>query len=164
MTVEPFHRRISVLRSETRKTGESYRKIELGAESDLESAQTWQEGYSRLLEIIEGQLQAALRDPLDITPGTPTKSPPPTATKITGSDLTNEQLSVLKWKQSQKREALSTIVVSQELLTVPIAGLLYRRLMSAPSQSWKLGEVTYKLSRTDDGTQFLQKWEAVPRS
>jgi hypothetical protein len=78
--------------------------------------------------------------------------------KATGTDLTNEQLDVLKWKQSQKRPSLSTILVSETTLGVPIIKLLYDRLTTSANKAWKLGEVTYKLSVTPEGTEFLQRW------
>lgn len=75
-----------------------------------------------------------------------------------GADLTNEQLSTLAWKQSQKRPALCTILVNETVLAVLIARLLYDRLSSSANKAWKLGEVTYKLSRNDEGREWLQRW------
>jgi hypothetical protein len=98
---------------------------------------------------------------LELVVGTDyTKAQAILGTKASGSDLTNEQLAVLKWKQSQKREALSTLLVTTELLNIPIAKLLYERLKSSSNLSWKLGEITYKLSRTD-AAEFLQRWSPI---
>jgi hypothetical protein len=80
---------------------------------------------------------------------------------LSEADLTNEQLACLKWKPSQKKPALSTLLVTPELLTVPLPKLLYDRLTSSITKSWKLGEVTYKLSRNAEGTEWLQRWTPV---
>jgi hypothetical protein len=82
--------------------------------------------------------------------------------KASGADLTNEQLDCLKWKTSQKKPALSTLLVTPDLLSVPLAKLLYDRLLSSATKSWKLSETTYKLSTLADGSaQFLQRWTSV---
>ncbi len=81
--------------------------------------------------------------------------------KASGVDLTNEQLGCLNWKQSQKRPSLSTILVNETSLAVPILKLLYDRLSSSANKAWKLGEVTYKLSRNDEGTEWLQRWSSA---
>jgi hypothetical protein len=83
------------------------------------------------------------------------------AAKASGSDLSNEELKAAAWKQSQKRPSLSTILVNDASLTIPIIKLLYDRLTTSASQSWKLGPITYKLSRTPEGTEFLQRWSPV---
>lgn len=80
--------------------------------------------------------------------------------KLSASDLTNDALAALNWKQSQKRAALSTLLVSSELLEVPIAKLLHERLNTSANLTWKLGEVTYKLSRTDTAA-WIQRWKPV---
>jgi hypothetical protein len=80
--------------------------------------------------------------------------------KASGADLTNEQLSALKWKQSQKKPQLSTIRVTPEVLEVPLLKLLHERLRSAAGNSWKLGEVSYRLSE-NEGTQWIQTWMSV---
>lgn len=83
------------------------------------------------------------------------------AGKATGSDLTNEQLNSITWKQSQKKPNLSTILVNQEALANPILKLLYERLFASANRSWKIAEILYKLSRTPEGTEFLQRWTPV---
>lgn len=84
------------------------------------------------------------------------------AAKTSAADLTNEQLAAANWKQSTKRESLSTILVNEGTLGLPIIRLLYERLESSPNKSWKIGEVTYKLSTNDEGTvTWLQKWTPV---
>ena len=82
--------------------------------------------------------------------------------KPSGADLTNEQLNALAWKQSQKKAALSTLLVNSDLLSMPLAKLLRDRLTTAVCQSWKLGEVTYKLSSNHEGTAtWIQRWKPV---
>jgi hypothetical protein len=76
------------------------------------------------------------------------------------SDLNNEQLNALKWTQSTKLPQLSTIKITQALLGVPIAKLLFERLKASANQTSKIGDITYKLSATDEGTEFLQRWQA----
>ena len=78
--------------------------------------------------------------------------------KVSGADLTNEQLSSLNWKPSQKKPSLSTILVNETVLGVPIIKLLYNRLTTSANKASKLGQITYKLSRTPEGTEFLQRW------
>ncbi len=78
-----------------------------------------------------------------------------------GNDLTNEALSALKWTQSTKLPQLSTIKITPALLAVPIAGLLFERLKASANKSWDVEHVTYKLSATEDGAEFFQKWQAA---
>lgn len=56
---------------------------------------------------------------------------PPRQGPASASDLTNEVLSALKWSQSEKLPALSTIPVSEASLRVPILKLLHDRLLSS---------------------------------
>ena len=82
--------------------------------------------------------------------------------KVSGADLTNEQLACLKWKQSQRKPALSTIRVDEPVLGVPTARELYDRLKASPNLSLKLSEITYRLSRNHEGTtEWLQRWSPV---
>jgi hypothetical protein len=95
---------------------------------------------------------------------TTTESPVPSsqgpASPGSGSDLTNEQLDAVKWTQSAKLPQLKTILVNDTTRKVPIIALLYERLKTAANETWKIGEVTYKLSRNDEGTEWLQKWSS----
>ena len=77
------------------------------------------------------------------------------------AELTNERLDSLKWKQSQKRDALSTILVTEAALGVPLIRLLYDRLQASANKSWKLSEVTYKVSQNGEGTQWIQRWTPI---
>ncbi len=85
--------------------------------------------------------------------------------QMSAAELTNQQLDTLEWRQSQKRQALSTLRVTPELLNVPIARLLYDRLRAAANETWKIDRVTYKLSQTDTmefcTAKFLQRWSPV---
>jgi len=75
-----------------------------------------------------------------------------------GPDPTNEQLADLKWRQSQKRETLGSLLVTATLLETPAARSLYERLKASPNLVWKCGGTTYKLWRTGDGAELLQRW------
>ena len=100
--------------------------------------------------------------PLELVVGTEyTEAQRILAAKASGSELTNEQLSAATWKQSLKRPALTTILVNQENLASPIVKLLYERLVASANKAWKLGEITYKLSITPEGTEFLQRWSPI---
>jgi hypothetical protein len=81
--------------------------------------------------------------------------------KTTGADLTNEELRKEAWKASKKKPALSTILVNPSSLDRPILRLLYDRLKASPNLGFKLAEISYRLSRNEEGTEWLQKWEAV---
>jgi hypothetical protein len=77
------------------------------------------------------------------------------------SDLTNEKLASLMWVESLKLPQLSTVKVTPALLEhEPVAKLLYEKLKISKDGSWKVGEITYKLSVTVDA-EFLQRWQAV---
>lgn len=80
---------------------------------------------------------------------------------LSGAELSNQQLAALPWRQSQKKPSLATILVNETTLAIPIAKLLYDRLKSSATKGWKLGEVTYKLSRNDEGTEWLQRWSPM---
>jgi hypothetical protein len=78
---------------------------------------------------------------------------------VKASALTNEELNKHDWRQSQKRKALSTILLNETTLADPILKLLFDRLSASSSKSWKLGKITYKLSQNNDGTlRWLQRW------
>ena len=81
--------------------------------------------------------------------------------KASGADLTAEQLSTRPWRQSEKKAALSTLLVTASLLDIPIAKLLFERLKNSADKTWKVGDITYKFSATADGAEFLQKWQSV---
>ena len=69
----------------------------------------------------------------------------------------------LKWRQSTRKPNLATILVTPDLLRVPLANELYNRLRSDPNFNFKMGEVTFKLSRNAEGTsEWLQKWTSFP--
>jgi hypothetical protein len=75
--------------------------------------------------------------------------------------LTNEAIAgAVTWYQSNKLPQLATAKVTPELLQIEIARLLFERLKAAANKSWEVGHVAYKLSETDDGSIFLQKWSS----
>ncbi len=82
------------------------------------------------------------------------------AAQVSASGLTNEALSALKSSQSTKLPQLATMKITQELLGAPIAKLLFERLKASANKTWKIGDITYKLSATDDEVEFLQRWTA----
>ena len=62
----------------------------------------------------------------------------------------------LPWKQSQKKQTLATILVTPELLQNPLVRDLYDKV-----KEWKnlhVSHTTYRYSKMDNGTEFLQKW------
>jgi hypothetical protein len=77
------------------------------------------------------------------------------------SRLTNQQAQALNWKQSTKRPALSTIMVTQEVLRDPTANQLYNNLQMNPNKAIKEGDITFKLSKLENGTEFLQRWQPI---
>ncbi len=80
-------------------------------------------------------------------------------TTVNPSISSEDRYLTLPWKQSQKRQDLGTIMVTTELLENPIAGELYDRL-----QQWKTMKVnlnSYRLSKMDNGNEFLQKWTTM---
>ncbi len=80
------------------------------------------------------------------------------------SDLTNEKLASLMWAESMKLPQLSTVKVTPDLLErEPVAKLLYDRLKASKDASWKVCDVTYKLSVTQSGMEFLQRWQATSK-
>jgi len=76
------------------------------------------------------------------------------------ADLTNQQLDSLPWRQSQKKASLKTILVTPDLLTIPIAKLVYDALTRSATKSLKLERIEYKVSIYNGG-EFLQKWSPV---
>jgi hypothetical protein len=67
----------------------------------------------------------------------------------------------LAWKRSSKRPALSTIMVTPEILRDPTANQLYNSLRTNPNKAIKEGDVTFKLSKLENGTEFLQRWQPI---
>jgi hypothetical protein len=81
--------------------------------------------------------------------------------KISNMKLSNQQTQTLNWKQSTKRPALSTILVTPELLRSPAANQLYNNLRMNPNRAIKEGDITFKLSKLENGTEFFQKWQPI---
>lgn len=65
----------------------------------------------------------------------------------------------LPWKQSQKKPNLGTILVSQELLANPAARELYDKVKAC--KRFTVGQISYRYSKMENGTEFLQKWSPV---
>jgi len=92
--------------------------------------------------------------------------PPPTKTKDSttvqiptptpGANEGDPYGSSLPWKQSSADPRLKTIRVTPEL--PPLAKELYERLKGEAGGKLRIGKITYKLSATPDGTEFLQRW------
>jgi hypothetical protein len=74
---------------------------------------------------------------------------------ITGDD----PYASLPWKQSAKRQNLCTIHVTPETLGNPVARELYDRLKEW--KTMKVGNVSYRYSQMENGTEFLQQWRAL---
>jgi hypothetical protein len=67
----------------------------------------------------------------------------------------------LPWKQSQKKQNLSTILVNDASLSNATVKALYDRLREY-GPSMKVGRTMYKLSRMEStGLEFLQQWRAL---
>jgi hypothetical protein len=64
MPKEPVERprHITVLQSETRKFGDTYRKWEFAAESDLIPDSTWEDGFRNLHRVVRTALDAAMKE------------------------------------------------------------------------------------------------------
>ena len=78
-------------------------------------------------------------------------------------EAAEQNYSTLPWKQSLKRPALSTILVRSELLREPLINELYNRLRTNPNFSFKIDHMTFKLSTTPEGTEFLQRWAPLAK-
>ena len=114
----------------------------------------------KLLALLIAEYQKTHPQRTATTTEVPVASSEGPASPASASDLTNQALSALKWNQSEKLPALSTIPVNESSLRVPILKLLYDRLSASTTKSWKLADVTYKLSRNDEGSEWLQKWSS----
>jgi hypothetical protein len=62
----------------------------------------------------------------------------------------------LPWKQSSVDPRLKTIRVTPDL--PPLGKELYSKLKGEAGRKLRIHEVTYKLSATPDGTEYLQRW------
>lgn len=63
----------------------------------------------------------------------------------------------LPWRQSSKKQQLSTIAVTPEM--PELAKELYNELKNSEKHLLRIGDTTYKLSFYQDaGTEFLQRW------
>jgi hypothetical protein len=154
-------KRISVLRSETRKLGDNYMKLEFAAEDNLLPDSTWEDSFKALDRVVRTALEAAMavtsiQRPSEtskpVQPQVPAKSEHP---PISGDD----PYASLPWRQSQKKQNLSTIRVTPEILANPQARELYDRLKEW--KTMKVGKVSYRYSQMENGTEFLQQWRAV---
>jgi hypothetical protein len=153
-------KRINVLRSETRKFGDNYTKLEFAAEDNLPVDSTWEDGFRNLHRVVQTALEAAMnvagQQPEKAATGPkPTQSQEPANPVITGDD----PYASLPWRQSQKKQNLSTIRVTPEILANPQARELYDRLKEW--KTMKVSKVSYRYSQMENGTEFLQQWRAV---
>jgi hypothetical protein len=73
------------------------------------------------------------------------------------SDDVYDRFSARPWKQSKKQPRLSTIRVGQYATSELEKELLDE--LRKNNNVIKVGDTTYKLSRTPDGTKFLQRWK-----
>jgi hypothetical protein len=153
-------KRISVLRSETRKLGDNYMKLEFAAEDNLPVDSTWEDGFRNLHRVVQTALEAAMSAPAIQKPAETAEPAQPQAPVnrppiISGDD----PYASLPWKQSAKRQNLCTIHVTPEILANPQARELYDRLKEW--KTMKVGKVSYRYSQMENGTEFLQQWRAI---
>ena len=73
------------------------------------------------------------------------------------SDEVYDRFAALPWKQSKKQPRLSTIRVGQYATSKLEKELLDE--LRKNNNVIRIGDTTYKLSRTPDGTKFLQRWK-----
>jgi hypothetical protein len=69
---------------------------------------------------------------------------------------------LLSFKEKEakpKKQNLGTILVTTEPLENPIARELYDRLKDW--KTMKVNQVSYRLSKMENGNEFLQKWSPV---
>jgi hypothetical protein len=92
--------------------------------------------------------QELVATPSPTVPVTPTTTPTAPAEPVGYNGL--------PWKQSEKRRELATILVTPEL-PLP-AKELYDALSKSANLTLKLNDATYRLSKTDTGSEFLQRW------
>ena len=123
--------------------------------------------YARIMQKVDGwtsQLKPAK------PPAAPTQPPSSSAGTKLRQDGTKSELTIgkedpyltLPWKQSQKKQTLATIHVTPELLQNPLARDLYDKV-----KEWKnlhVGHTTYRYSKMENGTEFLQKWSPIQLS
>ena len=100
-----------------------------------------------LIKQIEASLQPIIAD---------TKPPSVTPTTTPTAPAEPVGYNGLPWKQSEKRRELATILVTPEL-PLP-AKELYDALSKSANLTLKLNDATYRLSKTDTGSEFLQRW------
>jgi hypothetical protein len=82
------------------------------------------------------------------------KPPPAKAVQPTHGD---DKYSRLPWKQSSKRAELCTIMV-KDVTSDPVALQLYNELTKTEKKALRIGRITYRLSVTESGVEFLQRW------
>jgi hypothetical protein len=66
----------------------------------------------------------------------------------------------LPWVRSKNHPNLQTIRVTKDMS--PVAESLYMTLTKSENKTLRLKDVTYKLSITQDGAEFLQRWSQPP--
>jgi hypothetical protein len=144
-------RRLSVLRSETRKHGDNYVKIEFAAEDNLLPDSTWEDGFRNLHRVVKTALEAAM-------------SVPPVGQKVAETPAQPQALpsedpyqNLPFWRQSQKKSNLATFTVSPETLQNPTVKDLYEKLKLV--KNLKVLGTSYRLSEYQ-GREYLQKWSA----
>jgi hypothetical protein len=92
-------------------------------------------------------------------PASPGNAQTPEPAKPQPTISSEDRYLSLPWKQSLKKSNLRTILVTTELLENPIAQELYDRLKEW--KTMKVNQVSYRLSKMENGTEFLQKWSRV---
>lgn len=138
----------------------NYESIRVGLAESYDGPVSKDDAYKTVLEKVNGWT-SQLKPTKPKVDGTPTLQP---TKEVLAEELLKPQPSVtsedhylsLPWKQSQKKQNLATILVTKELLENPLTRDLYNKLKDW--KSMKVDKTSYRLSRMENGTEFLQKW------
>ncbi|MGA2785300.1 MAG: hypothetical protein ABSF09_11440 [Candidatus Bathyarchaeia archaeon] len=146
----------------------NYETLRIGLAEVLDLAsEKPEDAYARIMQKVDGwtsQLKPATvpvtkAEPAKPTTPQPSRSPNSIVTTNTTREPTidkEDPYLALPWKQSQKKQNLGTILVTPKLLENPLARDLYDKLKEWKSR--RVGPVSYRYSKMENGTEFLQKW------
>ena len=126
-----------------------------GTELRTNALRALKEWLQRLDKVLTEEKHTAITrtKPQPARPATETSPARPAKTM---PSITDDRYASLSWKQSGKRPELSTIRVDEK--SDMATRELYEELKKTEKNALHVGRVTYKLSITTDGTEFLQRW------
>jgi hypothetical protein len=150
--------RITAHRKLTFRNADDFESVEgfiEGTELRTNALRALKEWLLRLDDVLTEEKHTAIARTKPQPAKPATEAPPAQAAKTVRSPA-DDRYASLPWRQSLKLPELSTIRVDKN--SDPQTLQLYEELKKAERQSLRIGRATYRISVTESGAVFLQRW------